>query len=289
MALSREIKSKITSIKKIEKITKAMQSVAASKMYRAKQRMMVSMPYALKLHKVVQHIATNNRGEEHACLEERKQPSKVGYIVISTDRGLCGGLNLNLFEAVLTHARVFQQQQIGTAWCLFGKKEGKFFSRIGMEVVAQVDGLGDSPAAERVMGAIKIMLDSYKAAGLDRLFLAHNEFINTLSQRPVVQQLLPLARVESNNRGIRDYLFEPLGQDREILDAVITRHIETQAYQSLVANLACEQVARMMAMQQAAENAKEYIKELQMIYNKVRQELITSELSEILGGVDTSF
>jgi len=284
MSSPREIRTQITSIKKIQKITGAMQNVAASKMRRAQQHMETSMPYAMKICEVVGHVANSDNEYDHPYLHSHKQIKKVGYIVVSTDRGLCGGLNLNLFKMVIEHAHNFQEQGIEVEWCLFGKKAGSFFQSIMSNVVAQISNLGEKPKVSDLLGSIKIMLDAYKAEQLDQLFVVHNEFINTLIQKPRVTQILPLSKINCVANLHTSYIFEP--KTAALLDTLMMRYIETQVYQAVVDNIACEQVARMLAMKNATDNSKEIIENLQLMYNKVRQATITREISEIVGGAD---
>ena len=284
MSSPREIRTQITSIKKIQKITGAMQNVAASKMRRAQQHMETSMPYAMKICEVVGHVANSDNEYDHPYLHSHKQIKKVGYIVVSTDRGLCGGLNLNLFKMALEHAHNFQEQGIEVEWCLFGKKAGSFFQSIMSNVVAQISNLGEKPKVSDLLGCIKIMLDAYKAEQLDQLFVVHNEFINTLIQKPRVTQILPLSKINCVANLHTSYIFEP--KTAALLDTLMMRYIETQVYQAVVDNIACEQVARMLAMKNATDNSKEIIENLQLMYNKVRQATITREISEIVGGAD---
>jgi F-type H+-transporting ATPase subunit gamma len=284
MSSSREIRDQIYSIKKIQKITGAMQNVAASKMRRAQRHMETSMPYATKICDVVRHIANSDNEYGHPYLQEHKQIKKIGYIVISTDRGLCGSLNLNLFKLVLEHAHSFQDQGIDVDWCLFGKKAEIFFCSIMTNIVAHASNLGEIPKVSDLLGGIKVMLDDYKAEQLDRLFIVHNEFVNTLVQKPIITQLLPLLKQDNDKNYHSSYIFEP--KSRLLLDTLMIRYIETQVYQAMVDNIACEHVARMLAMKNSTDNAKEIMKGLQLIYNKVRQATITREISEIVSGAD---
>lgn len=284
MSSPKEIKNQVLSIKKIQKITDAMQKVAASKMRRAHQKMDSSMPYAVKIREVVGHIANSNAEYHHPYLQERDKISRVGYILVSTDRGLCGGLNINLFKMVLEHAQHFHEQDIEADWCLLGGKSESFFHTVVANVVAHVSNLGESPQISDLVGSIKVMLDAYKDKQLDRLFIAHNEFINTMAQKPVIMQLLPLPEINDSTKYQWDYIYEP---DPELLlNALMARYIETQVYQAVVDNIACEQVARMMAMRNATDNAKELIEDLQLMYNKARQATITQEIAEIIGGAE---
>ncbi len=284
MPSPREIRTQIASIKKIQKITHAMQNVAASKMRRAQQQMATSMPYATKICDVMSHIATSDKEYEHPFLCEHEKTKKIGYIVVSTDRGLCGGLNLNLFKMALEHARSFQEQGVDVEWCLFGRKAEVFFQALMTNIVAHVSGLGERPQISYLLGGIKIMLDAYKAEEIDKLFIIHNEFINTLVQKPNISQLLPLIKQQDIPRYHRGYIYEPAS--RALIDTLMSRYIETQVYQAVVDNIACEQVARMVAMKNATDSSKEIIDSLQLTYNKVRQAMITREIAEIVGGAD---
>jgi len=284
MSSPKEIRTQIASIKKIQKITSAMQNVAASKMRRAQQHMATSMPYATKICEVVAHIASSDNEYEHPYLQEHKQIKKVGYIVVSTDRGLCGGLNLNLFKLVLEHAHNFQEQGIDIEWCLFGKKAEIFFQSLMTNIVAHISNLGEKPQVSDLLGGLKVMLDAYKAGELDRLFVVHNEFINTLIQKPMITQLLPLLKFQKSKSYNSSYIYEPAS--RLLLDTLMMRYIETQVYQAVVDNIACEQVARMMAMKNATNSSKEIIENLHLMYNKVRQAAITREIAEIVSGAD---
>jgi len=282
MSSPKEIKNQVLSIKKIQKITDAMQKVAASKMRKAHQKMDCSMPYATKIREVMGHIANSNTEYHHPYLQERNKISHVGYILVSTDRGLCGGLNINLFKMVLEQAQRFHEQEVGVAWCLFGAKSEGFFHTIAANVVAHVSNFGEAPQISDLVGSIKVMLDAYKDKQLDRLFIAHNEFINTMVQKPVITQLLPLPKINDSTKYQWDYIYEP-GPEL-LLSTLTARYIETQVYQAVVDNIACEQVARMMAMRNATDNAKELIEDLQLMYNKARQATITQEIAEIVGG-----
>jgi F-type H+-transporting ATPase subunit gamma len=284
MPSSKEIKNQVLSIKKIEKITDAMQKVAASKMRRAHQKMAKSMPYATKIRSVMQHIASSKTEYHHPYLQKRDKIKRVGYIVISTDRGLCGGLNVNLFKLALEHAQQFKNQNIEIDWCLFGNKAEMFFHTVTANIVAHASNLGESPQISDLFGSIKVMLDAYRDSHLDRLFIINNEFINTMVQKPVVTQLLPLPEEESKSKYYWDYIYEP--RPEVLLDNLMLRYIETQVYQAVVDNIACEQVARMLAMKNATDNARELIDNLQLIYNKARQAAITQEIAELISGAD---
>ena len=282
MPSPREIKNQATSIKKIQKITDAMQKVAASKMHRAHQAMEKSKHYAAKIREVVDHIANSSSDYRSPYLEEHKQINRVGYIVISTDHGLCGGLNTNLFKTVLDHRQHLKTQGIEADWCIIGEKAAGFFHNITMNIIAHVAHLGESPKISDLIGSIKVMLDAYKSEQIDQLYIAHNKFVSTMVQKPTVTLLLPLPKTDTDTKYHWDYIYEP--SPEALLDTLIVRYVETQIYQAVVDNIACEQVARMLAMQNATNNAKDLIDELQLAYNKERQATITREIAEIIGG-----
>lgn len=285
MANLKEIRSKVASIKSTQKITKAMQLVAASKMRKAQERMARGKPYAQKIRQVIAHLSQANPEYKHGYMQERPV-KRVGYIVISSDRGLCGGLNSNLFKKTVQSVRGFQEQGVDVEFCLVGQKATTFFKSVGGKVVAVKTHLGDAPTLEALIGTVRVMLDAYEKGSIDRLYLVYNEFVNTMTQQPNVQQLLPLAADESLKlkKGSQnwDYLYEP--DAKALLDALFVRFIESQVYQGVVENIACEQAARMVAMKAATDNAGELIRNLQLIYNKLRQAAITQEISEIVGG-----
>lgn len=284
MSTPREIRNKISSIRKIQKITNAMQNVAASKMRQAQKYMETSMPYASKISEVVGHIANSENEFNHPYLRKHKEFNNVGYFVISTDRGLCGGLNINLFKSVLEHSQKFQQKGINSNWCLMGKKADGFFQAISSNIVARTSNLGEKPKVADIIGCIKVMLDDYKEEKIDRLFIASNEFVNTIVQKPKIVQILPLERTDLKLKYNTSYIFEP--KSVSLVDTLMMRYIESQVYQAVVDNIACEQVARMIAMQNATENTKDIIEDLQLVYNKARQATITQEISEIVGGAN---
>jgi F-type H+-transporting ATPase subunit gamma len=283
MAGAKEIRTQIASIKSTQKITSAMEMVAASKMRKAQERMRVGKPYAQRIRAVVGHIANANPEYKHAFMEERPV-QRVGYIIVSTDRGLCGGLNINLFKAALKSMREWSDQGAQIDLCLIGAKAAAFFKSVGGNVVAAVRDLGEAPSVSSLIGSVKVMLDAFTAGRIDRLFLVGNEFINTMTQKPYVQQLLPLppAEQEEKKKYQWDYLYEPNAQ--QLLDGLLIRYIESQVYQAVVENGASEQAARMIAMKSATDNAGELIGDLQLVYNKARQAAITQELAEIVGG-----
>lgn len=285
MASLKEIRSKVASIKSTQKITKAMQLVAASKMRKAQERMAAGKPYAQKIRQVVAHVAHATSEYQHPYLTERPV-KRVGYIVVSSDRGLCGGLNINLFKRVVMSVREYQAQGVETELCLIGTKATTFFKNVGGKVVAAKTHLGDQPSLEALIGAITVMLQHYDEGKIDRLYLVSNEFVNTMTQKPTLQQLLPLSSEGDGGLGERnynwDYLYEP--EAKPLLDSLLVRFIESQVYQGVVENVACEMAARMVAMKAATDNAGELIRSLQLVYNKLRQAAITQEISEIVGG-----
>ncbi|MBK6657083.1 MAG: F0F1 ATP synthase subunit gamma [Proteobacteria bacterium] len=282
MAAAKEIRTKIASVKNTQKITKAMEMVAASKMRRAQDRMVSARPYADKMRQVVAHIAHANSEYKHPFLIQR-EVKRVGAIVVTSDRGLCGGLNGNLFRQALRQFQKWDSEGVELELCVIGSKGVGFFSRIGGNVVGQVSGLGDAPQLEQLIGTIKIMLDAYDERRVDQVFLMYNQFVNRMTQKPDFEQLLPLPPSDSADlKHHWDYIYEP--EAREVMDQLLTRYIESLVYQGVVENIACEQAARMVAMKSASDNAGKLIDELQLIYNKARQAAITQELSEIVAG-----
>ncbi|HXC09783.1 MAG TPA: F0F1 ATP synthase subunit gamma [Steroidobacteraceae bacterium] len=283
MAGAKEIRGKIASIKNTRKITKALEMVAASKIRKAQDRMRAARPYAEKIRKIIGHLREVNLDYKHPFTLERPVKS-VGIVVISTDRGLCGSLNLNLFKATLTAVREAQGKGAKVYLCVIGSKALQFFRRLsGIEIAASVAHLGDRPHVKDLIGTTKVMLDFYRETKVDQLLLAHNVFVNTMTQKALVSQLLPLQTVDKGELQERwDYIYEP--DSVEILDGILMRYIEAQVFQGAVENVACEMAARMVAMKSATDNAGKLIDELQLIYNKARQAAITKELSEIVGG-----
>lgn len=282
MAAGKEIRTKITSIKSTQKITSAMEMVAASKMRKAQNRMQVGKPYARRIRAVVGHIANSAPEYRHVYMEQR-DIKRVGFIVVATDRGLCGGLNINLFKATIRAMRQWSERSIDIDLSLIGAKAIAFFNSYGGNVVAASRDIGEEPALEDLIGGVKTMLDAYEQGRIDRLFIVSNEFVNTMTQHPSVEQVLPLQAEDSEDmRHHWDYIYEP--EARELLEGLLTRYIESQVYQAVVENAACEQAARMLAMKNATDNAGDLIDELELIYNKARQAAITQELSEIVGG-----
>jgi F-type H+-transporting ATPase subunit gamma len=282
MAVGKEIRTKITSIRSTQKITSAMEMVAASKMRRAQDRMELGKPYAQRMRAVIGHIANASAEYRHAYMRER-EVKRVGYIIVSSDRGLCGGLNINLFKRALQSMKTHSDEGHAIDLCLVGAKGQAFFASVGGNVVASVRDIGEEPTVEQLIGAVKHMLDAYVEGTIDRLYLVSNDFVNTMTQNPTVQQLLPLQAEEAEQYSHHwDYIYEP--DARDLLDGLLARYIESLVYQAVVENGACEQAARMIAMKNASENAGELIDELQLVYNKARQAAITQELSEIVGG-----
>ena len=283
MAVGKEIRTKIASIKNTQKITRAMEMVAASKMRKTKDRMQATRPYSKKIGKIIKHLAQANPEYKHPYLVVR-DVKRVGIILVSSDRGLCGGLNSNLFRKTLSHLVQWDNANVEVDVCTIGTKAFGFFGNLKVNLVGQVSKLGDAPHLSDIVGVIKIMLDAYLEGRIDELYIVSNEFVNTMTQRPTVEQLLPVVACEldENLNGHWDYIYEP--DAKEVLDNLLTRFIESKVYQGLVENNACEQAARMVAMKSASDNAGNLIGELQLIYNKARQAAITQEISEIVAG-----
>jgi F-type H+-transporting ATPase subunit gamma len=282
MASGKEIRTQISSIRSTQKITSAMEMVAASKMRKAQDRMQVGKPYAQRIRQVVGHIANSNPEYQHIYMTER-EVKRVGYIVVSTDRGLCGGLNINLFKAMLKSMKEHSQQGIEIDICVVGAKASSFFNSYGGNVTAKIRDLGEEPDMASLIGGVKTMLDAFANGSIDKLYLMSNVFVNTMTQTPTQQQLLPLLAAEKDElKHHWDYIYEP--DAGELLEGLLKRFIESQVYQAVVENGACEQAARMLAMKNATDNAGEIINDLQLVYNKARQAAITQELSEIVGG-----
>lgn len=284
MAVGKEIRVKIKSIQNTQKITKAMEMVAASKMRRAQDQMLQARPYAAKILTVVQHMAEANSEYHHPFLIDRDEIKRVGYIVVTSDRGLCGGLNVNLFRKLLPELESWQKQNVEVDFCAIGNKALAFFKRFGGNIVSQTTHIGDSPSINELIGSMKVMMDAYEEGKLDRLFVVYNDFVNTMSQEPTIQQLIP-AHVESPDEqlaGHWDYIYEP--ESGPVMDALLTRYIEAEVYRAVVENIASEQASRMVAMKAATDNAGSLIDELQLVYNKARQAAITQEISEIVSG-----
>lgn len=283
MAGTKEIRNQIRSVRNTQKITKAMEMVAASKMRKAQDQMNATRPYAQRMRQVIGHLAAASPDYRHPFLLPRDPVNRVGILFVSTDRGLCGGLNINLFKTVLGELRRWDAQGVAVDLAILGGKGVSFFRRLGGAIVAQQTGLGDRPHLDQVIGTIKVMLDAYRDGQIDRLLLVRNEFVNTMTQKPVVQQVLPVEPVrESEMLQNWDYLYEP--SPEALLDDVLVRYVESQIYQAVVENIACEMAARMVAMKSASDNAGEVITSLTLVYNKARQAAITQELAEIVAG-----
>ncbi len=283
MAGTKEIRVKIASVKSTQKITKAMQMVATSKMRKAQDRMRLARPYADKIRSVIGNLTQANPDYRHPYLQERAEVKNVGIIVVSPDRGLCGSLNVNNFKNVLVAMRDYQPKGVQVSLCLIGSKSTAFFRRLPNPILASTSGLGDYPHIKDLLGTIKVMLDAYKDGKIDRLYLASSRFVNTMTQKPELQQVLPVELVEGAELQEHwDYIYEP--DAAGILDGVLMRYIEAQIYRAVVENVACEMAARMVAMKAASDNAGKLINELQLVYNKARQAAITKELAEIVGG-----
>jgi F-type H+-transporting ATPase subunit gamma len=282
MASTKEIRTKIKSIGNTRKITKAMEMVAASKMRRAQDRMLASQPYAARIRSVIGHLA--NARPEYEPIYMRVRPAyRVGFIIVSSDRGLCGGLNNNLFKVTIEAMQQWKNKNVEVDLCLIGQKAESFFKRLGGQIVGHVSHLGDSPEMNDLIGTVKVMLDAYSEGRIDRLFIVSNKFINTMTQEATVQQLLPFPPADEMVREYQwDYLYEP--DPHYLLDLLSMRYVEAQVYQGVVENIASEQAARMVAMKAASDNAEDLIGELKLIYNKARQAAITQELSEIISG-----
>jgi len=269
-------------VKSTQKITKAMEKVAASKLRRTQQRMAAARPYADKIRQVIGHLFEANPEYRHPFLDSRPV-KRVGYIVVTTDRGLCGGLNVNEFRRLVPELRQWQEQGVEVDLCLIGAKGVQFFRRLKINVVAATTHLGENPHMSTLIGAMTVMLDLYKEGRIDRLYLVHNQFVNTMSQKPEVKTLLPVEADDKQDLPAHwDYIYEP--DAAELLDGVLTRYVETQIYRAVVENVACEMASKMVAMKAATDNAGKLIEQLQLKYNKVRQAGITQEIAEIVGG-----
>ncbi|MGH8203514.1 MAG: F0F1 ATP synthase subunit gamma [Steroidobacteraceae bacterium] len=282
MAGTKEIRVKIASIKSTQKITKALEMVAVSKMRKAQDRMRAARPYADKIRQVIGHLRVANPNHRHPYLVEREIKS-VGLIVVSSDRGFCGSLKINVFKQVLASVREWQEKGIEVHLCLIGSKALRYFRRLKLPIVASISHLGDTPHIADLIGTVKAMLDLYEAGKIDRLALLSNRFVNTMTQKPTMLQLLPAETVDAADLQEKwDYIYEPAPD--ELISTYMMRYIESTVYRSAIENLACEMAARMVAMKSATDNAGKIIDELQIIYNKARQAAITKEISEIVGG-----
>ena len=282
MAVGKEIRTKIKSIKNTQKITRAMEMVAASKMRKAQERMRASRPYAERIRTIVGHLALAHPEYKHPFMIER-EAKRIGIIIISTDRGLCGGLNTNVFKTAVMALREWRNKNAEVEVATIGAKAEAFFRRLRANLVGHASHLGDAPQISELIGTVKIMLDAYNEGRIDRLYLIHNKFINTMAQKPQAVQLLPIEPSdEAELKHHWDYLYEP--EAKEVLDDLLMRYVESLVYQGVVENLASEQAARMVAMKAASDNAGNFISDLQLVYNKARQAAITQEISEIVGG-----
>lgn len=282
MAVGKEIRKKIGSVQNTQKITSAMQLVAASKMRRTQERMREGRPYANRVREVIGHLANSNPEYRHAYMVSR-DVKRLGYIVVSTDKGLCGGLNANLFRELVGDMAGWRDRGVEVDLMLIGNKAAAFFRAFGGNVVAAINEIGEQPAVEALIGGVKVMLDGFTEGRIDRLDIVSNEFVNTMTQRPTVRQLLPLdATGDAAMKHRWDYLYEP--DARELIDGLVARFIEAQVYHAVIENTACEQAAKMIAMKSATENAEEIIGELTLLYNNARQAAITQEIAEIVGG-----
>jgi len=283
MASGKEIRSKIKSVQNTQKITRAMEMVAASKMRKAQDRMTATRPYADNIRRVIGHLAHAHPEYSHTFMNER-EVKRVGIILVSTDRGLCGGLNTNLFKAGVNTMKEWKEKGAEVDLCSIGSKGLGFFKRLGGNIVSEISQLGDAPKLEELIGTVKVMLDKFDSGEIDKLFIISNEFVNTMTQTPTVEQLLPIQAKELDEslQHHWDYIYEP--EAKEVLDQLLMRYVESLVYQGVVENIACEQAARMVAMKAASDNAGNLIGELQLAYNKARQAAITQELSEIVAG-----
>lgn len=285
MAGAKEIKTKIASVQSTQKITKAMEMVATSKMRKTQDRMAASRPYSETIRNVISHVSKANIDYKHPFLVER-EIKRVGVLIISTDRGMCGGLNINLFKNVIAEIKQWKNSGVQVELGLIGSKGIAFFRSLGLSIKSQHSGLGDNPTMEELIGVASTMFEAYKSGKMDAIYIAYNKFVNTMSQTPIFQQLVPLPELEADHLEERantwDYIYEP--NPKVLLDCLLTRYLESQVYQSVVDNLASEQAARMVAMKAATDNAGNLINDLQLVYNKARQASITNELNEIVAG-----
>ncbi|MDC1420638.1 F0F1 ATP synthase subunit gamma [Gammaproteobacteria bacterium] len=283
MANTKEVRKQIASIKSTQKITAAMEMVAASKIRKTQSEMQLGRPYSEKIKEVISHIATSSSEYSHPFYENR-EAKKACFIVVSSDKGLCGGLNINLFKNVIQKAAELNNQGVESSFALIGVKAASFFKAVGGNVVANVQKLGDKPDPDMLIGLTKTVLDLHKDNEIDQVYICSNKFVNTMTQQPGVQQLIPLPAIEDDvlTSTHWDYIYEP--EAKELLEGLMTRYIESLIYHAVVENNACEQAAKMLAMKNATENAGDLIKELELLYNNVRQAAITQELSEIVGG-----
>ncbi len=282
MAAGREIKKKIGSVQNTQKVTSAMQMVAASKMRRTQDRMIAARPYAIHIRDVIGHLANSNPEYEHKYMGVR-EVKNIGYIVVSTDKGQCGGLNANLFRAMIKDMTRWKEKEVGSALALIGNKAASFFRSVGGNVVAAISDIGENPGVDDLIGGIRVMLDKFEAGDIDRLDVVSNEFVNSMTQTPKIFQLLPLNPITDQNLQHRwDYIYEP--DARDLINGLVQRYIESEVYEAVIENTACEQSARMIAMKNATDNAEQMIEDLTLLYNNARQASITQEIAEIVGG-----
>jgi F-type H+-transporting ATPase subunit gamma len=282
MAVGKEIRTKVKSVQNTQKITSAMEMVAASKMRKAQDRMAASRPYSQKIRNVINHLAHSHPEYKHSYMQER-DAKRVGFIVVTSDRGLCGGLNANLFRTTIKSMKEWDDKGVGIDVCAIGSKGSSYFRRLGSSIKAEVTHLGDAPRVNDMIGTVKVMLDAYDNGEIDRLYVVFNEFVSTMAQEPQIDQLLPIKAGEQEEYAHHwDYLYEP--EARDVINDLLTRYVESLVYQAAVENVACEQSARMVAMKAATDNAGELIEELNLAYNKARQAAITQEISEIVSG-----
>jgi F-type H+-transporting ATPase subunit gamma len=283
MAGSKEIRAKIKSVENTRKITRAMEMVAAAKMRKAQDRMRAARPYAEKIRAVAAHLSRANPEYKHPFLVKREEYRNVGLIVVTSDKGLCGGLNTNILRLVVNRMKDIEGEGKGIQVCPIGNKGLGFMSRIGAKVKSHLTGLGDTPHIEKLIGAVKLMLDAYTAGEIDAIHISYNRFVNTMKQEPCIEQLLPLSGEQLGTaEGSWDYIYEP--DSKQVIDELLVRYIESLVYQAVVENMASEQSARMVAMKAASDNAKSVIGELKLVYNNARQAAITREISEIVSG-----
>ncbi len=284
MGTAKEIKGRIRSIKNTQKITRAMEMIAASKLKKARERMEMARPYAALAQQVISHVANAHPEYKHPYLIPR-EVKRVGFIIVSTDRGLCGGLNINLFKRALKEIKFSTDQKIQVDLALIGQKSQNFFKRLNHEIIAYAHHLGDKPTVMQLIGSVKIMLDSYDAGKIDRLYLISNEFVSTISQKPYCQQILPvIPKIDKTLSHHWDYLYEP--DAKSLLTLLLRRYVESQVYVGVIENIACEHASKMLAMRNATDSARDVINSLQLAYNKARQAMITKELAEICSGAD---
>lgn len=285
MAVGKAIRTQINSVKNTQKITNAMELVAASKMRKAQDRMSIGRPYSDGIRRITSHVALSHSEYHHPFLQQRENTNRVGFIIVGTDRGLCGGLNANLFKKVVLQMLEWEKKNVGIDLCLIGMRTQHFFKRLGANVMASASHLGDKPKIADLIGIVKVMLDAYKDKQLDRIDLFYNHFVNTMNQEPLKIQLLPFAMAkDETEKGYWDYIYEP--DAKSLMEELLTRYIETLVYQAVVENFACEQAARMVAMKNATDNAEEIISDLLLGYNKARQAFITREITEITSGAE---